>query len=175
MTTNTNPQRPDHQTFLIRLYPPEGTKVRAIFDLCEQLGEMDGATLKVEVPDEFAAAFRYLVRSCYRGEIQQQDELYQQAAKPNPGKAARLLAPLDEVDYCAEIWGQYLGGFARAALEQYRGQLYSVHKDSTDIRDIIADFRKGFDKAFSGLPLADADAPSPADKHPAAEPPAKSE
>lgn len=61
-------------------------------------------------------------------------------------KSADLLAPLDEVDRNAEMWGQYLGGIARAVVEQYAGQLYSTRDDG----DVIADIRKGFLKAFGG-------------------------
>jgi hypothetical protein len=34
-------------------------------------------------------------------------------------KGEDILRSLDQVDYCAKIWGQYLGGIARAVVEQY--------------------------------------------------------
>ena len=65
-------------------------------------------------------------------------------------RGENILNHLDQVDYCAEIWGQYFGGIARAVVEQYAGQLYVLGKDQADTskEDQLAAIRTGFLRAF---------------------------
>jgi hypothetical protein len=71
----------------------------------------------------------------------------------NEIRGEELLKPLNEVDYNAEIWGQYFGGIARAVVEQYSGQLYVIGKDQQDTskEHLLIAIRTGFLKAFGGM------------------------